>query len=110
SSRTLVQQVPTGDHVEGGICRCETSGVEDAHQPAVAHEDVVGDQVAVRHDVPRLTRQRHELSPQNTQGRHVEQSLAAGETGLHPLVMPTDLATPAVALEGPASRWHRTKT
>src|SRR5699024_12299722 len=72
--RTLlvVQQVPRRHEIERRICRTETAGVEDAHEAAVADEDVRRCQVAMTHDVTIDLRKTTQLVPQRAAPGYID--------------------------------------
>jgi hypothetical protein len=69
----------------------------------LSDEDVAGDQVAVGHHVIGASRQRPHACPPASKSRNVQELSTALKAGLHPGIMGSQLAPPALAVERPAA-------
>ena len=103
-SRSSFEQMPGTNEVKRGISRADVFNINDARKAPTCHQHVARDQIAVGHNVP-VSASRHcpQHLPHLAKSRHVQQSLAAREAGVHPLVLGRQLASASRACEGPAT-------
>lgn len=90
--------------VKRGISRSEAANINDTRKAPICHKHISRYEIAVGHNVS-VSSFRHcpQSPPHPAKSWYVQQSLAAREAGVHPLVLGCQLTSTSQALEGPAT-------